>query len=282
MKKTGLLIAILAACACATSATGASVANAAAPARASVTIRSTPALYGYVASPRTKCAKGRVVSVMKAVQGKKDKRIARAKTRSFRGAYQWSLQGKNVGQFYARVDATRGCKRASSKLIKVSKKVGFGDIKACPSADGSVCLLAPQNNSIVVDFFSQFGNCSDWAASNGNCDGHTSNAPSGWLPQSSDVSNFHWNGQQGGRRDAAWYSGASEPFLTGSVPNPASERFSIKDGVTLPHTTHWCTADIAGVPAGRPGGPLFLDYTNGRHGTIHFWGYLIGKKAGNC
>lgn len=281
MRNKGLLIAVVAVCAFAVSASGTSPASAAGPARTSVSIRSAPALFGYVTSPKAKCAKDRLVSVMRAVPGK-DRRIARKKTRAFRGAFQWSLQGTKPGQYYARVTAGKSCKIAQSKLVKVAKKVGVGDIPACPSKDGSICLLAPQNNSIVVDFFSQFGNCSDWASSGGNCDGNTLNAPSAWAPQYQDVTNFHWNGKPGGYRDAAWYSGDSEPFLTGSVPNPASERFSIKDGVTLPHTMRWCTPDLAGVPAGSPGGPLYLDYTNGRHGTIHFWGYLIGKKGSAC
>ena len=125
MKAHYILAPAMAACLVTGLVTGlAGTADAAAPARVTVTIKAEGTdLSGVVRSPKPRlCAAHRTVTVFKqkgARGGGDDQRFASDTTSLNNGVYEWSTGNTGTeGRFYAVVRAKTGCKRAASETIR--------------------------------------------------------------------------------------------------------------------------------------------------------------------
>jgi len=205
------------------------------------------------------------------------KRMAR---RSLRGAvgYQWSTKSPGSGTYYVRATRTLLCAAAFSRSVRSLRS--SGDVPLCGETSGIVCAFATRDdqflfNSGAVEFCPSFGR------SSGDCDGTVYAPPKAWSGgESAAGGNFHWNVWTGSLRGAAVYD-TKGAYLEGSVPNPASARFTIRDAWSpADKDSHWCTPDIEAAQPGGDGGPLYINFINKDIGaTVKIWGYLVRKGA---
>ncbi len=261
-------------------------------ARTSVSLNTSPKPFGYVKSPRPKaCSEGRRIAIYEQLganqRPRSDRRIATAVAYRYHGSFQWQTKSVEAAELYARANPVPGCTGARSKTVSTPAPGAGGTWGTCPNPDpaGHSCILP----EVHLDTRS----CPSFGAAHGDCDGNT------WIKRltaDDDLlwqtccghANFHWNGAADGERGAALYvydDHGYHPlrgYLEGSVSNPASDRFVIRDAwSTEDPDTHWCTEDVWGRRAGESGGPLRLDFVNGVFGAdVYIKGYLVQKGHG--
>ena len=262
-------------------------------ARTSVSLSTFPMPFGYVKSPGSKaCADGRRIVLFEQLganqRPRSDRRIATVVDYRYHGGDQWRAKSVHgAAKLYAEAIPTSRCEGARSTTASTPAPGVGGGYGACPDPNpvGYHCYL-PQ---IHLDTRS----CPSFSRAHGDCDGVT------WIKRLTahdDLlwqtccghANFHWNGADGGFRDAALYvyddqgDHALKGYLEGSATSPVSDRFSIRDAWdTETPGTHWCTEDLQGAYAGDPGGPLHLNFVNGTFGAdVYIEGYLVLKGHG--
>ena len=236
-------------------------------------------VFGYVDSPSTKrCAKHRKVFVFKqhgaGQDPQKDKLVGRDVAKRNQGGYQWSKRTGDKGKFYAKARKADGCRPAVSKTVRMEAR---GDVPSCPSS-GEVCKF----DQMHIDINTY---CPGFGYDNGDCSGDSTGGPSPWSPA---FGYFLWDEDSGSRHRTIEYhatrdSGDKTPLaeLFGSAPDPGSADFTVDKAIaqasSLPDL-RWFTPDLASVPAGQQGGPLYLDFENGTIGAdVYIRGYLYRK-----
>jgi hypothetical protein len=265
-------------------------------ARTSIGIRSLPGargqrgyLYGYVQSARPNaCAARRQVTLFQQRGPKqdpsRDRRVERLRAKRMaprsqhgRAGYQWSTKSRGSGTYYVQATRTPLCAVAFSRSIRSLRS--SGGFEQCGETAAVVCAFSSKDNpflfnTLAVEFCPSFGR------SSGDCDGTVYGPPKAWSGgASASGGNFHWNVWTGTLRGAAMYA-ANGAYLEGSVPNPASARYTIRDASTPGDPIHWCTPDIAAAEPGENGGPLYINFINKEIGaTVTFWGYLVRKGS---
>jgi hypothetical protein len=253
-------------------------ASAATPARTTVSVAPYPdGFVGFVSSPAPRrCAANREVVLMRQVGGApnpaRDKLIARAVARSKNRHYVWSVRDTSAARVYAVVSSEPGCGAARSKTTEVLPR---GSDALCPSEE-PVCRLAQIH-------FDATAYCPNFGDRFAICLGTSTSDSVPWSQALLDLpglaASFSWEGQP---RKLLNYSvvqlGIPVAQLLGSVPDPASPNFSVSLAYALewPHpAVRWITPDLPGMHAGEPGGPLSIDFKNGRVGIdVYIKGYL--------
>ena len=262
-------------------------------AKTSVSLNTSPQPFGYVKSPTPRaCAKGRRIAIFEQLganqRPRTDRRIATAVTYRYHGRFQWKTKSVDAARLYAKAEPVPRCKGARSKTVSTPAPGAGGNWGTCPDPH-PLAAHACHLPEVHLDSSS----CASFGAAHGDCDGNT------WIQRltaSDDLfwqtccfhANFHWNGAADGERGAALYvyddhgDHALKGYLEGSVPNPGSDRFAIRDAwSTEAPGTHWCTEDIQGSSAGGSGGPLRLDFVNGVFGAdVYIKGWLVQKGHG--
>jgi hypothetical protein len=119
----------------------------------------------------------------------------------------------------------------------------------------------------------------------GNCHGTSEPSvdqmPPDWATGFSPHGHFDW-GQEGGARRVSWDLYSSGGYLTGTLPGPGSANWSISaaglngdNGRPLPGPK-WVSPNLPGKDPGTLGGPMYMDFENGRWGAdVFVWGYLL-------
>ncbi|MGK2932470.1 MAG: hypothetical protein ACSLFD_06845, partial [Solirubrobacterales bacterium] len=214
-----ILTAFIACLACA--AIGGSPAAAAEPKAATVTIDTSPFVYGYVKSSTRNCARSRQVSVFKVVPGK-DPRVARGKTRRFQTRWQWSTLKNLGGRLYAVAPAKAGCRTARSATVTRSP-ITDDDTPTCPGTE-DICKMG--SSGAPTRFSANFiTGCRSLTASSDSCDAESDGSPPGWTGVDA---NFHWNTYDGGIKLFALYADEGS-FIEGSLPGAGSAAFTVRD-----------------------------------------------------
>jgi hypothetical protein len=254
-------------------------------------------LFGYVTSPTPgRCADHRRVALFKQ-RGKgqhprRDKRIARVRTRPNHRLHQWSVRTNRKGRFYAKARRTPGCRVAFSKSIHYVPETGTdpGD----GGADYPPCspYVSEGGTSICKFTLLRFGlesKCPSFSSTKGTCEGITDEGLFPWGTAADGNPNvqigFDWNWDDHGVLFFAKRPGQSQgvAHLGGTMPGPGSANFTITDGFAqndqgYPNGDHFYTPDLPGQAAGEIGGPLnlFFDYHSGGS-NVKIRGYLYLK-----
>ena len=257
-----------------------------AAAKTKLTIESWPeGLFGILSSGQAgKCARDRRVVIFnqsgRRQNPAQDDRVGTVRSKRLHGFSRWSLKDPGPGRFYAKARATSGCKPAVSRTIGrggFGSGFGSGSGGALPSCSpwvsespASVCRF----DQLHIDITDQ---CKSFGASSDSCTGNGRSGPFPWA-NSIDSVVFKWSG--GARRTVEYDAsrdGETVGMLHGTVPDPGSSEFSIDaafakgDGVR----DDFYTPDLPGQKPGELGGPLHLNFNNGRYGAdIYIEGYL--------
>jgi hypothetical protein len=275
------------AAACAAILWGAIAAEAAASAergaaRTDITMQSWPdrGYFGFVESPRARCADGRRVVVFNRDAESGKDRVGAVRSHRHHGAYQWSIRTTGPGAFYAKATRTAGCKAARSK--KLASQPGGPEVPACPSTE-EICRF----DELHID--TGFGTyCPAFSKASAKCNTFTESGPIPWCCWRQGY--IGWDEDRPGTSRRTFnYSARSDTgytetaFLVGSLPGPGSANFTIANaGAPVwseKPNTRWYTPDLPAVSAGNVGGPLHLNFRNGTYGAdVFIRGYLFMKK----
>jgi Ca2+-binding RTX toxin-like protein len=132
--------------------------------------------------------------------------------------------------------------------------------------------------------------CPSYAKSTGACVGRTPYANPAWAVYVSDLpvlfAGFSW--WDGGYGPDHWYKETqygTSPLIAkieGKVPYHSSPNYAVDNAYTFgwPYGTNitWNTPQKPGVPAGKDGGPLYLNFVNGYIGAdMYIDGFLYRK-----
>ena len=176
------------------------------------------------------------------------------------------------------VDGTR---LAAATTPPVSRTDKLRDVwPSCP-AKTDYCYINLHFDTIAP--------CPSFTAAVGLCVGSSTGtvgftAPISSLPRLAAI--FNWL-PNGGDRKSVTYSvvafGVPVVFLEGAVPGPGSADFDVRMGWSLesPYPlVRYFTPRRPGVKAGEPGGPLYLNFENGRVGAdVYIHGYLATENT---
>ncbi|MGK2956538.1 MAG: hypothetical protein ACSLFI_12835 [Solirubrobacterales bacterium] len=243
------------------------------PGTTKISIKSIPAVYGYVKSSRTRlCAGRRSVTVYREKAGK-DKKIATTRTTAYDGAWQWSIKEKPNGEIYAKSSAKMGCSAGRSKSIRVTT-VADTPAPPCPSLATGICSFG---SSVQTAFRIQAAQgCPQFSKRADGCDVPAIGGPKAWRTLS--TGNFHWNTNSGsvGVRGVAWYNG--DAFLEGGMSNFDSNGYWITDARAEKDGPHFCTPNLPGKAPGERGGPLNFNFTRASNVSyFRMYGFMVKK-----
>jgi Ca2+-binding RTX toxin-like protein len=126
--------------------------------------------------------------------------------------------------------------------------------------------------------------CPGFGASQGTmppCIGKTPYAPVGWAVYFTDFpalyAQFSWMTTRAPARKIGFRNFPPIGFLDATLPASNSADLTVDSAWTLANPTRLRSPGRPGVPAGRPGGPLYLNFVNGRIGAdAYIDGYLAG------
>jgi len=255
----------------------------AAPAKSKVVIDKVQTrLYGYVRSdaPRS-CSKNRQVVVFKMRKGGGGVEVGHSKTRKFGAkAWQWSLRKKSgPGAYRAVLPAKPGCAQSKSGQIVIGLK--GGSYTTCDNPWAYSCWIGLPTSSERLYFFTFPHACPSIGETVGACDGEASRGSEIWG-NNHDAS-ILWSHKLGDNFITFAYQANGSSFLA-HLPDPGSARLSIVDGHVQNDKTRLCTPDLPGVDAGKPGGPIYMDFENEVRGAeVYFWGVVhAARSATEC
>ncbi len=268
------------------------------PAAAKLSIRGWPGgVFGYLDSSAQKCANGRQVVVFEqrgeARDPGTDPQVGADRATPDEGSYQWSVATAGSGPFYAAVAAKPGCAAALSgagQALVGGAAAGADNYPPCgpytAEGIGDVCRLEQIHDdySLPVSGWS----C-DWSDGGSACIG-SATGPYPWgVTRTNDRSNVQidwgWNGKSRSITVTTKFANdLANPVaqLIGTLPGPASDRFTITDAWAQTETgrAHFYTPDLPGQGAGEVGGPLRINFENGKFRGADDWieGYLYVKR----
>jgi hypothetical protein len=248
----------------------------AAPAPSKLTIESVPGgAFGLVKGPDLKsCGAGRKVIVLQQLGDSPDAadpRVASDRAAETEpGTYQWSVDLKSSGKFYARAAAKPGCPAAQSEVVEAQTVAALLGAESGP--DYPVCSPYISEGTSEICRFSQlyvsleqerpFSPCR-FGQSSGGCPGRAQGLfPWGFGRPLTQVS---WR-QNGPVRTLEIATSGSDGRLDGHIPSSGSNRFTVTNGFARNERgsgDNFFTPDLPGQAPGEVGGPLNLSFENG-------------------
>lgn len=248
-----------------------------AAARTSVDVQSYPkGFFGQVKSPKTACAEGSSVVLVKrkgSANGRgHDVKVARVRTKLHGGRYQWAVATRKSGRFYAHLAERAGCEGAASEVERDMPR--GAEIPPCPS-DG-FCRFDKIHLDIPGGTY-----CPPFGQSKSECTGGVTSGLIPWCCNESDriVWSTAPNGSKSVLIDSHFYRGdrSLRWTLDGTLPGSGSADLSKASTKIYARNPQWSgsTPDLPGQPAGSVGGPLYFDFQNGTYGAdIYVHGYF--------
>jgi hypothetical protein len=271
------------------------------PAGAKLTINSFPeGVFGYLSSADPTCLTNRKVVVYDQHGDRRDPATDRVvgsdRVELDEGAYRYSVETSDSGRFYAQAAAKKGCAAAltgSVEAMPVAAGGGAGatDIPVCSpytfEGPSEICRLQGLHSKLTGGTFTS---C-EFGKSSYSCGG-TVTGPFPWgAPPAGGQSNtfFNWGPGPNGMRSVVIISEGNETYA--GVPGTRMEcRISGPDSAGLmvdkaivqteTGTTEFFTPNLPGQQPGEPGGPLYLNFENGK-GTgadAYINGFLYVKR----
>jgi hypothetical protein len=148
-----------------------------------------------------------------------------------------------------------------------------------PAQAWPACSATTEYCWVDIHFDTVIHYCPNFTASSGNCPGLSSGTPAFTsaprFPPGS--ARFIWRGRPNRVVELLVFrSPLLAAEIIGAVPGPGSANFSVKLAATFPAGAGpWYTPNLAGVPAGGVGGPLYIRFRNGHVGAdVYIHGYL--------
>lgn len=266
------------------------------PTGAKLTIRSFPeGVFGYLSSASKGCVENRKVVVFEQ-RGEQpdpgtDPRVGSDRATLDEGFYRWSVDTGDSGRFYAQAVATKGCAvelTGSIEAMNVGGGAGGSEIPACSpyTAEGpsEVCAL----QGLHYDLLAVGVRACEFGKSSYSCEGYVSGPyPWGDLPSGGrSWTFFNWAGNPRSVVIISQLSKNQEPFLTRMecrISDPSSPRLMVDRAIVRTDTggtTEFFTPNLPGQAAGEPGGPLYLNFENGKGlgADAYINGYLYVKR----
>ncbi|MBV8463341.1 MAG: hypothetical protein JO368_08610 [Acidimicrobiales bacterium] len=169
-----------------------------------------------------------------------------------------------------------GCKRTTTMMVHISVPGAEPTWPDCPATTKMCAIDLTVGSSARVP-------CGGFTSSSETCQG-TSSGTRGWTVPTYDSRQgigawFSWKAAGDVRQvqyQAYLHYAIVQAEITGQVPSPGSDRFSVKDAWIRQSSDHWMTGDTS--PAGAPGGPLLFNFDRGTFSnTISFQGFLERK-----
>jgi len=292
MRKLSLVLALATSLACLVAVCSVAATT---PAGAKLTIQSSPeGVFGYVSSASKSCAENRKVVVFDQRGDQRDPdsdpKLGNSRATLDEGAYRWQVNTDDPGRYYAQAVAKQGCAAALSGSVEATEvgAAAGSDFPTCSpyTAEGpsEVCFL-PQ---LHYDLLAVGVEACKFQKDSYSCEGYVSgpfpwgNGPSG----GNSWTFFNWGGSN--PRSVVIISQVAknqEPFLTRMechLTGPGSDRLMVDRAIvrTDAGTTEFYTPNLPGQAAGEPGGPLHLNFQNGRGLGADAWieGYLYVKR----
>jgi len=245
-------------------------------------------VFGYVRSRKVgRCAAGRKVGVFvrsgKVANPSRDERIGLVRARRHDGSVMWwlrlhgserRLHGSERVYAYA-AGTTTGC--AGARTANVHLLPQHAEVRTCPF--GEVCSFNLHFDTGIFRY------CPNFSSPSATCQG-TATGP-GWAVANYDPPHefavFAWKRGASGDIETSYRGivGVLNSALNGKVPNPGSAKFSVTSAHPYQSfgSSHWFTPDVPGVKPGDMGGPLYINFKNGKIGIdVYLHGYLYRKK----
>jgi hypothetical protein len=269
------------------------------PTTAKLTISAFPeGVFGSLSSGKKACLQNRKVVVYERRGAQRDpatdRRVGSDKASLDEGAYRYSVETEGSGRFYARAAATKGCAATLSGSVKAmqvgTSAAGTGDIPPCSpyTAEGpsEICSL----QGLHFDLRAQGVRACEFQKSEYSCEGDVSGPfPWGAGPTGAEPRGvFNWTPGPNGWRSVVIISEldkTAKGLLTRMdcrISGPGSagllvDKASVK---TETGTAEFFTPNLPGQAPGEPGGPLYLNFVNGRGlgADAYINGYLYVKR----
>jgi hypothetical protein len=207
-----------------------------------------------------------------------DKTIATVTTSESGSGDRWMVHAKASGQFYAMSKSESGC--AGSVSDTVASESANDLVPPCPST-APIC-------SFQLSFDTN-AYCPSFGASFGMCVGTSSGASVPWTVPVFSLPALYatllWSGSSNKYLSISGTNVAVLSAISGTVPVSHSPNYTVQDAFAAKWSNpgiHFFTPDIPGVIAGQQGGPLWINFVNGRLGaTVHLHGFLYRRdRAG--
>ncbi len=293
MRKLSIVLVVAAAC-----LTCFAAAASGKPAPSRLTIESVPSgAFGNVSSPRAACAEGRQV-VLFEMRGDerdpaRDRRIGSDRAAESEDSLLWSVETRRTGSFYARAKATKGCAAALSRVLPVAARVAGEEGSDSPYppcgpyvSEGPSLICKFTEMYLDLDQEGPLRPCR-FGDSSGGCPGRATGLFPWGRTGAGDRPRVQISWRPGDRvRILEVASEGSAGRLDGTIPNAGSDRFTVTNAFARNENgggngDNFFTPNLPGQGPGEVGGPLKLNFQNGR-GTdfgAQAWisGYLFLK-----
>ena len=245
-----------------------------------VSINSWPGgLFGYVSTDQKggHCGDA-TVNVMEQVgptqDTSTDKKIATVTSSDSTSGDRWMVSSKKSGKFYASLKAGSGCGAGVSNTIASGSENDV--IPNCPSTE-PICSF---QLSFDTDAY-----CPSFGESFGMCIGKSYGASTPWTVPVFSFPGLYatllWSGSAGKTLSISGTNLAVVSAISGTVPVSHSPSYTVQTAFAAKWSNpgiQFFTPDIPGVIAGKMGGPLWLNFVNGRLGaTVHLHGFLYRR-----
>jgi hypothetical protein len=254
---------------------------------AKLTINAFPeGVFGYLSGAKKSCLDGRKVVVYEQSGDQRDpssdRMIGADRTSLDEGSYRYAVETPEVGRFYAQTAAKKGCAEAMTGAVgamNLGNAPGSSGIPICSpyTAETPAEMCALQSSGTQWGLSYQLDAIGTRACEIGKteyeCTGHVS-GPFPWGASSGGYNNsvtFGWKPYPNGEKRIYIFTqgnrGYGSSLIEGRLPNPGSADLHVFKSTVVTDsggTVEFFTPDLPGQKAGEPGGPLYLNFENGK------------------
>jgi hypothetical protein len=203
-----------------------------------------------------------------------DKKVATVTSSDSTTGDRWTVPSKKSGQFYASLKSGPGCGGGVSDTI-----ASEGENDAVPSCPSTAPICSFQLS------FDTNAPCPSFGASFGMCIGTSYGATTPWtqpvFSYPAAYATLLWAGSAVKTLSISATNLAVVSAISGTVPVSHSPNFTVQTAFAAKWSNpgiQFYTPDIPGVIAGQMGGPLWINFVNGRVGaTVHLHGFLYRR-----
>jgi hypothetical protein len=253
-------------------------------------------VFGYLTSSGpSRCAGKRRIEVLEQAGDDSrpagDRLLGADQTGPGLSGFQWVVKTSSPGRLYAYAPEVPGCAAATSTTIEaraLGQQAEKNDYPPCSPYVGE----GPTYICKFEELHASLSGCPFFGATIGRCSGDGVAGPFPWgtraIQGEPDVV-FDWSWRQNLVRLVSYrpdQDSVGTAFLSGSMPNDKSDRFTIADAFAqndrgIEQGPHFYTPDLPGQEAGQVGGPLHLNLIGGStvaRAQLYISGYLYLRR----
>jgi len=276
-------------------------------AAAKLTINSFPGgVFGYLSGAKKSCLDGRKVVVYRQSGDRpdpgSDRKVGGGRASIDEGRYRYSVETGDDGRYYAQAPAVKGCAAArtgSVEAMNLGNVPGTSSIPICSpwtaETPAEICALqsSPSQWGLSYELDAIGVRACEIGKAEYTCSGHVS-GPFPWGNAGTfagrNAVTFGWAPYPNGEKRVFIYtngnSGYGSSLIEARLPSSNSADLHVfKSTVPTENgaTAEFFTPDLPGQKAGEPGGPLYLNFENGKRAfdlgaDAYIRGYLYVRR----